>query len=96
MGTMTALGDEQIAWMKSNLARVSHSTPVGGEFRVTLRSASGTDRGNGAAKHSDIGCPPVVDPVNGQVHYCSLVERSRCPSAQVLHLKTSPTFRDHF
>ena len=28
MGTMAALGDEQIAWMKSDLARVSHSTPI--------------------------------------------------------------------
>lgn len=28
MGTMTSLGDEQIAWLKKDLARVSHSTPV--------------------------------------------------------------------
>ena len=28
MGTMTSLGDEQLAWLKSDLARVSHSTPV--------------------------------------------------------------------
>lgn len=28
MGTMAALGDEQIAWMKSDLARVSNSTPI--------------------------------------------------------------------
>src|SRR5713101_8872694 len=27
-GTMAALGDEQIAWMKSDLAPVSHSTPI--------------------------------------------------------------------
>ena len=27
-GTLAALGDEQIAWLKSDLARVSHSTPV--------------------------------------------------------------------
>ena len=28
MGTMTSLGDEQIAWLKKDLAGVSHSTPV--------------------------------------------------------------------
>ena len=28
MGTMTSLGDEQIAWLKQDLARVSHSTPI--------------------------------------------------------------------
>ena len=28
MGTMAALGDEQIAWMKSDLAHVSDSTPI--------------------------------------------------------------------
>ncbi|MBL8526903.1 MAG: metallophosphoesterase [Burkholderiales bacterium] len=28
MGKLAALGDEQIAWMKSDLARVSHSTPI--------------------------------------------------------------------
>jgi len=28
MGTMTSLGDEQIAWLKKDLAHVSHSTPV--------------------------------------------------------------------
>jgi len=28
MGTMAALGDEQIAWMKGDLARVSNSTPI--------------------------------------------------------------------
>ncbi|MGH6742143.1 MAG: metallophosphoesterase family protein, partial [Bradyrhizobium sp.] len=28
MGTMSALGDEQIAWLKSDLAHVSHSTPI--------------------------------------------------------------------
>ena len=28
MGTMAALGDEQIAWLKSALAHVSHSTPI--------------------------------------------------------------------
>ncbi len=28
VGTMAALGDEQIAWMKSDLARVSSSTPI--------------------------------------------------------------------
>jgi hypothetical protein len=28
MGTMTSLGDEQIAWLKQDLAHVSHSTPV--------------------------------------------------------------------
>lgn len=28
MGTMAALGDEQIAWMKTDLARVSDSTPI--------------------------------------------------------------------
>jgi 3',5'-cyclic-AMP phosphodiesterase len=28
MGTMAALGDEQIAWLKSDLAHVSHSTPI--------------------------------------------------------------------
>jgi 3',5'-cyclic-AMP phosphodiesterase len=28
MGTLTALGDEQIAWLKKDLANVSHSTPV--------------------------------------------------------------------
>jgi hypothetical protein len=28
MGTMTSLGDEQIAWLKKDLARVSHSTPI--------------------------------------------------------------------
>lgn len=27
-GKLAALGDEQIAWMKSDLARVSHSTPI--------------------------------------------------------------------
>lgn len=28
MGTMTSLGDEQIAWLKRDLARVAHSTPI--------------------------------------------------------------------
>ncbi len=28
MGTMTSLGDEQLAWLKKDLARVSHSTPI--------------------------------------------------------------------
>jgi len=28
LGTMTSLGDEQIAWLKQDLAHVSHSTPV--------------------------------------------------------------------
>src|SRR5260370_8502529 len=28
MGTLAALGDEQIAWLKGDLARVSHSTPI--------------------------------------------------------------------
>src|SRR5260370_41882332 len=28
VGTMAALGDEQIAWIKSDLAHVSHSTPI--------------------------------------------------------------------
>jgi 3',5'-cyclic-AMP phosphodiesterase len=28
MGTMASLGDEQITWMKANLAPVSHSTPI--------------------------------------------------------------------
>jgi hypothetical protein len=28
LGTMTSLGDEQIAWLKQDLARVSHSTPI--------------------------------------------------------------------
>ncbi len=28
MGTMTSLGDEQIGWLKQDLARVSHSTPI--------------------------------------------------------------------
>jgi 3',5'-cyclic-AMP phosphodiesterase len=28
MGTMTSLGDEQIAWLKKDLAGVSHSTPI--------------------------------------------------------------------
>jgi len=28
LGTMTSLGDEQIAWLKKDLARVSHSTPI--------------------------------------------------------------------
>ena len=28
VGTMASLGDEQIAWLKGDLARVSHSTPV--------------------------------------------------------------------
>ena len=28
MGTMTSLGDEQLAWLKQDLAGVSHSTPV--------------------------------------------------------------------
>ena len=28
LGTMTSLGDEQIAWLKKDLAHVSHSTPV--------------------------------------------------------------------
>src|SRR5882724_7017391 len=28
MGTMTSLGDEQIAWLKKDLASVSHSTPI--------------------------------------------------------------------
>jgi len=28
MGTMTSLGDEQIAWLKKDLAHVPHSTPV--------------------------------------------------------------------
>jgi 3',5'-cyclic AMP phosphodiesterase CpdA len=28
MGTMAALGGEQIAWVKSDLAHVSHSTPI--------------------------------------------------------------------
>ena len=28
MGTMTSLGDEQIAWLRQDLARVSHSTPI--------------------------------------------------------------------
>jgi 3',5'-cyclic AMP phosphodiesterase CpdA len=28
LGTMTSLGDEQIAWLKKDLARVPHSTPV--------------------------------------------------------------------
>jgi hypothetical protein len=28
MGTMTSLGDEQLAWLKRDLAGVSHSTPV--------------------------------------------------------------------
>ena len=28
MGTMTSLGDEQIAWLKKDLARVSKSTPI--------------------------------------------------------------------
>lgn len=28
MGTMTALGDEQLAWLKADLARVSRSTPI--------------------------------------------------------------------
>jgi hypothetical protein len=42
--------------------------PVGGEFIITLRLASGTDRGNGAAKRSDQGLaftPPqiVLDPI---------------------------------
>jgi 3',5'-cyclic AMP phosphodiesterase CpdA len=27
-GTMSALGDEQIGWLKTDLARVSHSTPI--------------------------------------------------------------------
>ena len=28
MGTLTALGDEQIAWLRKDLANVSHSTPI--------------------------------------------------------------------
>ena len=28
MGTMASLGDEQLAWMKGDLAHVSHSTPI--------------------------------------------------------------------
>ena len=28
MGTMTSLGDEQLAWLKKDLAGVSHSTPI--------------------------------------------------------------------
>jgi 3',5'-cyclic AMP phosphodiesterase CpdA len=28
MGTMTSLGDEQLAWLKQDLAGVSHSTPI--------------------------------------------------------------------
>jgi len=28
LGTMTSLGDEQIAWLRRDLARVSHSTPI--------------------------------------------------------------------
>ena len=28
LGTMASLGDEQLAWLKTDLARVSHSTPV--------------------------------------------------------------------
>jgi 3',5'-cyclic AMP phosphodiesterase CpdA len=28
MGTLTSLGDEQIAWLKKDLARISHSTPI--------------------------------------------------------------------
>jgi 3',5'-cyclic AMP phosphodiesterase CpdA len=28
MGTMTSLGDEQLAWLKRNLAGVAHSTPI--------------------------------------------------------------------
>jgi hypothetical protein len=28
MGTLAALGDEQLAWMKADLAHVSHSTPI--------------------------------------------------------------------
>lgn len=28
LGTMTSLGDEQLAWLKKDLANVSHSTPV--------------------------------------------------------------------
>ncbi|PNS07408.1 metallophosphoesterase family protein [Solilutibacter silvestris] len=28
MGTMTSLGDAQIAWLRQDLARVSHSTPI--------------------------------------------------------------------
>ena len=28
MGSLTSLGDEQIAWLKKDLARVTHSTPV--------------------------------------------------------------------
>jgi hypothetical protein len=28
MGTMTSLGDEQLAWLKQDLAHVSHSTPI--------------------------------------------------------------------
>ena len=28
LGTMTSLGDEQLAWLKDDLKRVSHSTPV--------------------------------------------------------------------
>ena len=28
MGTMTSLGDEQIAWLKQDLTRISHSTPI--------------------------------------------------------------------
>lgn len=28
MGTLTSLGDEQIAWLKKDLAHVSHSTPI--------------------------------------------------------------------
>jgi Icc protein len=28
MGTMTSLGDEQLAWLKRDLAHVSHSTPI--------------------------------------------------------------------
>ena len=28
MGMLTSLGDEQIAWLKKDLARVSHSTPI--------------------------------------------------------------------
>ena len=28
MGTMAALGDDQLAWLKADLANLSHSTPI--------------------------------------------------------------------
>ena len=44
-------------WLRRHLWTLAYDSlsPVGGEFVITPRLASGTDRGNGAAKHSDPG-----------------------------------------